>query len=59
MRRLVAAEIMGAIYRDLLATIESRDYDVFSTRVRVSRPRQASIALSTWLRMQLGLDVPA
>ena len=58
-RRLVAAEIMGAIYRDLLLTIEARDYDVLSTRVRVTRPRQASIALSTWLRMQLGLDVPA
>jgi phytoene synthase len=58
-RRLVAAEIMGAIYRDLLSTIEARDYDVLSTRVRVTRPRQASIALSTWFRMQLGLDVPA
>jgi len=58
-RRLVAAEIMGAIYRDLLSTIEARDYDIFSTRVRVTRPRQASIALSTWFRMQLGLDVPA
>jgi phytoene synthase len=58
-RRLVAAEIMGAIYRDLLSTIEARDYDILSTRVRVTRPRQASIALSTWCRMQLGLDVPA
>lgn len=58
-RKLVAAEIMGAIYRDLLATMEARDYDVLSGRVRVTRPRQASIALSTWVRMQLGLDVPA
>jgi phytoene synthase len=58
-RRLVAAEIMGAIYRDLLSSIEARDYDILSTRVRVTRPRQASIALSTWFRMQLGLDVPA
>jgi phytoene synthase len=58
-RRLVAAEIMAAIYRDLLSTIEARDYDVLSTRVRVTRPRQASVALSTWFRMQLGLDVPA
>jgi phytoene synthase len=58
-RRLVAAEIMGAIYRDLLATIEARDYDVLSTRVRVTRPRQASVALVAWVRMQLGLHVPA
>ena len=37
----------------------ARDYDILSARVRVTRPRQASIALSTWFRMQLGLDVPA
>ena len=58
-RKLVAAEIMGAIYRDLLVTIEAREFDVLSSRVRVTRPRQASIAFSTWLRTQLGLDVPA
>jgi 15-cis-phytoene synthase len=58
-RRLVAAEIMGAIYRQLLTTIEAREYDVLSERARVTRPRQASIALATWLRMQFGLDVPA
>jgi phytoene synthase len=41
------------------SSIEARDYDILSARVRVTRPRQASIALSTWFRMQLGLDVPA
>jgi phytoene synthase len=55
-RRLVSAEIMGAIYRELLTSIERRNFDVFSSRVQVSRPRQAAIAAATWLRVQCGLD---
>jgi phytoene synthase len=49
-RRLVAARIMGAIYRDLLARIEARDCDVFTGRVRVPKFHKARIALSTWMR---------
>jgi phytoene synthase len=52
-RRLVAAEIMGAIYRAVLDRIEQRDYDVFSEVVRVPRPRRAVIAATTWLRTLL------
>jgi len=48
-RQLVAAEIMGAVYRAILDRIEQRDYDVFSSVVRVPRPRRAWIAASTWL----------
>ena len=48
--RLVAARIMGAIYRDLLGAIERNGYDVFRMRPRVARPRQAVIAAVTWLR---------
>jgi 15-cis-phytoene synthase len=48
--RLVAARIMGAIYRDLLRTIERNGYDVFRMQPRVARPRQAAIAAVTWLR---------
>ena len=40
-RRLMAAEIMCAIYQAILAEIELRDYDVFGEMVRVSRPRRA------------------
>ena len=47
-RRLVAAEIMGAVYRAILDRIEQRDYDVFSSVVRVPRPRRALIAATTW-----------
>ena len=46
--RLVAAEIMGAIYRAILSRIEQRDYDVFSEVVRIPRPRRAVIALTVW-----------
>jgi 15-cis-phytoene synthase len=48
-RRLVAAEIMGAIYRAILRRIERADYDVFTQRIRVPRPARALIAARTWL----------
>jgi 15-cis-phytoene synthase len=50
-RRLVAAEIMAAIYRGVLDGIERRDYDVFSEVVRIPRPKRAVIAASTWVRI--------
>ena len=52
-RRLVAAEIMGAIYFAILVKIERAGYDVFSEVVRIPRPRRALIALRTWLRILL------
>lgn len=52
-RRLVAAEIMGAIYRAILTRIERRDYDVFTEVVRIPRPRRAAIAAATWIRTRL------
>jgi phytoene synthase len=52
--RLVAAEIMGAIYGAILGEIEARGCDVFSGAVRISRPRRAWIAARTWLRVTLG-----
>jgi phytoene synthase len=53
-RKLVAAEIMGAIYRDILRRIEIADYDVFSRVIRVPRPVRLAIALATWARMAVG-----
>ena len=50
-KRLVAARIMAAIYLDLLKSIERTKFDVFSRRIRVSRPRQAAIAAFTWLKV--------
>lgn len=47
-RRFVAAEIMRVIYFDLLKRIEDADFDVFTSVIRVPRPRQASLALGVW-----------
>jgi phytoene synthase len=49
-RRLVAARIMGDIYRGILDRIERAGYDVFSAVIRVPRPRRALIAAATWAR---------
>jgi 15-cis-phytoene synthase len=48
-RRLVAAEIMRAVYFETLRRIERNGYDVFKGRVRVRRPMQAYIAVRQWL----------
>jgi phytoene synthase len=52
-RNLVAAEIMGGIYFEILRRIERSGYDVFSRRVRVPRPYRAWIALCIWARTAL------
>jgi phytoene synthase len=52
-RRLVAARIMGDIYRGILDRIERADYDVFTQVVRVPRPQRALIAATTWARTAL------
>ena len=49
-RSLVAAEIMGGIYFEILRRIEKADYDVYSSRIRVPRPHRALIALRIWAR---------
>ncbi len=48
-KRLVAAEIMRAVYFETLKRIERSGHDVFTARARVPRPQQALIALRQWL----------
>jgi phytoene synthase len=52
-RSLVAAEIMGGIYFEILQRIERRRYDVFTELVRVPKAVRARIALTIWARGQL------
>ena len=52
-RRLMAAEIMGGIYFEILQRIENRGYDVFSEVIRVPKAIRAAIALSIWARIHL------
>lgn len=51
-RRLVAAEIMHAIYFELLQRIEAARYEVFGPVLRVPRPTQARIAVQTWWKLR-------
>jgi len=48
-KRLVAAEIMRAVYFSTLLRIEERGYDVFHGRVKLRRPAQLAVALRQWL----------
>ena len=57
-RSLVAAEIMAAIYFEILRRIERSGYDVFSRRIRVPRARRAVLALVTWVRTLAGAPPP-
>lgn len=50
-RRLVAAEIMGAIYFAILRRVERSGYAVFASVIRVPRPVRALIAAATWIRV--------
>lgn len=54
-RNLLAARIMGGIYRGILQRIEAAGYDVFSRKITVPRPRRALIALQLWGRSMLGM----
>ena len=53
-RRMVAAEIMSAIYFSMLRRIERADFDVFSRVIRVPRPVRAWIAMRTWVSTMAG-----
>ena len=53
---MVAAEMMGRVYWQLLVRLESRQFDVFSEqRIRVSKPHKIFLLLMTWLNTSLGL----
>lgn len=53
-RRLLPAEIMRAIYWNLLQRIEAANCDVFSAVIRVPRPARARIAVATWWASRKG-----
>jgi phytoene synthase len=53
-RSLVAAEIMGRIYRALLDEIETRGFRVFGERITVPTGRKLAIALRCWASARFG-----
>jgi phytoene synthase len=50
--RFLPAEIMRAIYWELLCRIEAKQCDVFTELVKIPRPAQARIALKTWWQLK-------
>jgi phytoene synthase len=50
--QFLPAEIMRAVYWELLARIEAKQYDVFTQVIRVPRPAQARLAFKTWWRLR-------
>jgi phytoene synthase len=48
-RSMIAAEIMAAIYWQVLKRIQRRCYNVFGERVRLSRPLKLWTALTVYL----------
>ena len=53
-RSMLAAEIMGAIYRDILETIVRRGYPLGGPRVGLTRARKVALALRTLARVYTG-----
>jgi 15-cis-phytoene synthase len=51
---MVAAEIMGAIYKELLGKIEDAQFDVYRNRITVSKMQRLKIALNIWLKSRFG-----
>jgi phytoene synthase len=47
---MFAAEIMGAIYRELLDQIAAASFDVFRRRIALPRSRRLGIALRIWAK---------
>jgi 15-cis-phytoene synthase len=50
---MFAAEIMAAIYREILEQMPATQYDVFRNRVTVPKSRRMKIALGIWFRSKL------
>jgi phytoene synthase len=49
-RSMVAAELMGSVYWQLLLKLEQQQFNVFGgQRISVSKPRKISLVLSSWL----------
>ena len=53
-KRLLAAEVMRAIYLRLLRRIERREFRVFERRISVPRLQQLGVALRAWALGEVG-----
>ena len=54
-RAMVAAELMGSVYWQLLQKLETNRYNVFGPQpVRLSKPHKLALVFGSWIRFALG-----
>jgi phytoene synthase len=58
-KSMVAAELMGTVYWQLLQKLERGKFDVFGPKPpKLSKPRKLALILKSWLRHATGADTP-
>jgi phytoene synthase len=56
-RAMVAAELMGSVYWQLLQKLERGHFNVFGPQpLKLSKPRKLALVLQSWLRHAVGSD---
>ena len=59
-RSMIAAELMGAVYWQLLCKLEGRRFDVFGPQpIRLGKPRKLWLVFRTWCKLSLASWLPA
>jgi 15-cis-phytoene synthase len=54
-RKLIAPEIMAAVYSSILKRIKASRYNVFEHRIRLSKPHKLTLAVKTALKNRIGI----
>jgi phytoene synthase len=53
-RAMVAAELMGSVYWQLLCKLEQEKFNVFGAPVKLSKPRKLALIFQSWVRHATG-----
>ena len=58
-KSMVAAELMGAVYWQLLKKLEAKQFNVFGEQpIRVSKPQKLALIFRSWLRFVCNSQTP-
>ena len=58
-KAMVAAELMGSVYWQLLLKLERGRFNVFGAQpLKLSKPHKLALILQSWLRFAIGLNSP-
>jgi phytoene synthase len=58
-KSMVAAELMGSVYWQLLQKLERGSFDVFGPRpLKLSRPQKLALIFGSWFRFMIGSTAP-